>query len=122
MTVVAFDTLRFAKRLEDAGVPAVQAAATASAFTEATGDVIATKIDVDDLRRDLAALRAEFKTDIASLRQELKGDLTSVRQELKADIVSVRQDMKTLELRMTIKLGTMLVGAAALHATLTKLL
>ena len=122
MTAVAFDTLRFAKRLEDAGVPAVQAAATATAFAEATGDVIATKIDIGDLRRDMAAMRAELRADIASLRQELRGDSASLRQELKADIASVRQDMKALELRMTIKLGTMLVGAAALHATLTRLL
>ena len=98
MTVVAFDTLRFAQRLEQAGVPPGQAAATAAAFAEATGDVIATKIDIGDLRRDLAAVRAD----------------------LKADIAAVRQDMKALELKMTIKLGTLVVAGLALAATLHK--
>ncbi len=111
MTAVAFDTLRFAKRLEDAGVPAIQAAATASAFAEATGDVIATKIDVGDLRRDLEAEAGSLRRDIADLRREMHAEFSAVRQE-----------MKELELRMTIKLGTMMVGAAALHAALTKLL
>jgi chromosome segregation ATPase len=165
VTVVAFDTLRFAQRLEAGGVPPSQAAATAAAFAEATGDVIATKIDMGDLRRDfaaghaeqradaaglraaLAAVRQELKTDVASvrqeleaLRQELTADVASVRQELKADIASVRQeleaarqelkadnavlrrDMKALELRMTIKLGSMLAGAAVIFATLNRLL
>ena len=137
MTVVAFDTLRFAQRLEAAGVPPEQAAATAAAFAEATGDVIATKIDVGDLRRDLAAVRAELKADIAALRAELKADIAALRTELKgeidalraeveAEIAALRQgfkaDLRELELRMTIKLGAMSAGSVALVAALAKLL
>ena len=93
MTVVPFDTLKFAKRLEDAGVPTAQAAATASAFAEATGEVLATKMDIGDLRRDLVN-----------------------------EIASVRRDMREQELRLTIRLGTMLVAAIGLAATLHRLL
>ena len=122
MSVVAFDTLRFAKRLEEAGVPPGQAAATAAAFAEATGDMIATKIEIGDLRRDLAAVRAELKADIAAVRRELE----AVRQELKAEIAALRQefkaDLRELELSMTIKLGAMCAGSVALVAALVKLL
>jgi hypothetical protein len=111
VSVVAFDTLRFAKRLEVAGVPPEQAAATAAAFAEATGDMIATKIEVGDLRRDLAAVRAELKADIAALRQEMI-----------AEFAAVRAEMKALELRMTIKLGTMMAATVALAAAIQKLL
>ena len=140
MSVVAFDTLRFAKRLEEAGVPPGQAAATAAAFAEATGDMIATKIEIGDLRRDLAAVRAELKADIAAVRRELEAlraelkadiaavrrELEAVRQELKAEIAALRQefkaDLRELELRMTIKLGAMCAGSVALVAALVKLL
>ncbi len=133
MSVVAFDTLRFAKRLEEAGVPPGQDAATAAAFAEATGDMIATKIEIGDLRRDLAAVRAELKADIAALRTEIKAEiaavrreLEAVRQELKAEIAALRQefraDLRELELSMTIKLGAMCAGSVALVAALVKLL
>lgn len=94
MSVVAFDTLRFAKRLEEAGVPPGQAAATAAAFAEATGDMIATKIEIGDLRRDLAAVRAELKANIAALRSELKADIAALRSELKGEIDALRVEVK----------------------------
>lgn len=50
MAAVTFDTLKFARRLKDAGVPPMQAEAEASALAEALGDVdIATKRDLKEL-------------------------------------------------------------------------
>lgn len=43
MSAVTFDTLKFAKTLERAGVPVEQAEAMAEAFRDATGEELVTK-------------------------------------------------------------------------------
>ncbi|MDR2154430.1 MAG: hypothetical protein LBE78_05315 [Burkholderiaceae bacterium] len=55
------------------------------------------------------------KGDLRELRAELKADISALRQELKADLTQ-------LELRMTIKLGAMLVAAVGAGLALAKLL
>lgn len=87
MTFVAFDTLKFSKRLEEAGLPTAQAAGSSEAFAEAIGEVVS---------------QLATKHDLAMLRHEVKGDLAQ------------------LELRMTIKLGSMMAGLIALTAALVK--
>lgn len=58
MTTVTFDTLKFARRLKDAGMAEAQAEAFAEAFQDAQRQVdVVTKAD---LRAELA----ELKTDI----------------------------------------------------------
>ena len=86
---MAFDTLKFSKRLEEAGLTTAQAAGSAAAFAEATGEL---------------AARLATRQDLALLRHELKGDIAQ------------------LELRMTIRLGSMMAGSIALTAALVKLL
>jgi hypothetical protein len=110
MATVPFDTLKLARRLEDAGFPPKQAGDTAEALGELAtkGDIGALKADLTSvhsgLRADIATLRAELKADIAALRAELKADIELLRAELKADIELLRRDM-------TIRLGSMLVVA-----------
>jgi len=87
MAAVTFDTLKFVKTLEAAGVSAPQAEAFATAVRDSTDSI------------DLVT----------------KADLREVKAELKAD-------MRELELRMTIKLGTMMVAAIGIVAALVKLL
>jgi hypothetical protein len=55
MASATFDTLKFAKRLEAAGVSAKQAEATAEAFAEATSQELATKADLAPPEARLAA-------------------------------------------------------------------
>lgn len=55
MATVAFDTLKFAKRLEAAGVSAPHAEATAEAFAEATSQELTTKADLALLEARLSA-------------------------------------------------------------------
>ncbi len=56
MTVITFDTLKFVRKLKDAGVPEAQAEAFSEAFKEAQGEAeFATKRDIEDLRRDMEA-------------------------------------------------------------------
>ena len=47
MSAVTFDTLKFAKTLEKAGLPAAQAEAIAEAFRDATGEELVTKSYLD---------------------------------------------------------------------------
>jgi hypothetical protein len=148
---VAFDTLRFSQRLTEAGLAPSQAAGAAAATAEAMGDLVAqlaTKNDLAMLRQEMngafaafrqevkaenAGFRQEVKTEIATLRQEVKAEITALRQEAKGDaaalrhevaldIAGMRRDMERLELRMTVKLGTMMAGAVALTAALVRLL
>lgn len=94
--VFAMDTLGYAKRLRDAGIPNEQAEAHAEAARE--------------------FVMAELVT---------KTDLEVVRRELDTSIVAVRRDLEhaieRLTLRLTIRLGAMLGVAIAALATIIKL-
>jgi hypothetical protein len=81
MASVTFDTLKFAKRLEAAGVSAQQAEATAEAFAEATSQELATKAD-------LALLEAR----------------------LSAKIEAVESKLEAMESRLVLKLGSLTVA------------
>jgi hypothetical protein len=137
---VAFDTLRFSQRLTEAGLAPSQAAGAAAATAEAMGDLVAqlaTKNDLAMLRQEMngafaafrqeikaenAAFRQEVRAEITAQRQEAKGDAAALRHEVALDIAGMRRDMERLELRMTVKLGTMMAGAVALTAALVRLL
>ena len=71
MSAAAFDTYAAAKRLRDAGFDERQAEAAVSMVRDATGadrGDLATKADLDELRR-------ETKADLDELRRETKADL-----------------------------------------------
>jgi hypothetical protein len=76
---MAFDTLTYAKKLQEAGVPPLQAEAHANALRDLAEDNLATKRDLADLE--------------AKLGQEIKGVETSLRHEIEL----VRRDIKDLE-------------------------
>lgn len=57
-----------------------------------------------------------------SLRHDTKEMETSLRHEMKEMETSLRRDMKELEMRLTIRLGAMMVVAVSAVATLVKLL
>ena len=82
MSAVPFDTLKFASRLQSGGFTAEQAGAAAEAFADATSEELATRGDINVVR----------------------ADLTKVESSLKSDI-------RELELRMTIKLGGLIIAA-----------
>ena len=97
MTAITFDTLKFVKTLQAAGVAVPQAEAIATAVRDSTDSAeLATKAD-------LRELRAELKNDIAMLRQEMDYRMTQLEQ------------------RITIKLGGMLVVAVGILAAIIKL-
>ncbi len=119
MTAIAFDTLKFAKRLKEGGFTDQQAEALAQAEAEFIEQSLAAKRDVKELetavKRDVKELEVALKRDIEELRGGVKRDI----EELRADL---KREVKELEYRMTIKLGALLVVAVGAMATLVKLL
>lgn len=61
MATITFDTLKYAKKLEAAGIPAAQAEAMAEAqkdiFSETLDATLATKNDVCDIKSELRVIK-----------------------------------------------------------------
>ena len=105
MNAVPFDTLRFARRLEAAGLSAPVAAGTSEALAEAmAGGEFATKADIGEVKQDIARLRTEMTSEFTSVRAEMRSEFASVRTEMRSSQELLRRDM-------VIKLGSMLVFA-----------
>ncbi|MBF0136053.1 MAG: CCDC90 family protein [Magnetococcus sp. DMHC-1] len=104
MTTITFDTLKFVRRLKDSGIPENQAEAISEAFKDAQ----AAQIEELASKRDL---------------KELEGQLATKADVAKVDIhvLELKHDLKELELRMTIKLGAMLLAAVGLVVTANRL-
>ena len=71
MTTTVFDTLQYAKKLKDAGVPEKQAEVQAEALKEIEQsrlNELATKQDLALVRQDFALVRAELKGEIKLLK------------------------------------------------------
>lgn len=96
MSVVAFDTHKFAKRLREAGFTQPQAEAVTQAVQEAASidlTALATKQDLAEVQRDIAELRQATKTDIAELRQTSKSDVREAELRLEAKIAETKADL-----------------------------
>ena len=115
MSVVAFDTLAFAKRLEQHGFSSEQAQVMVELQKETINSAIdnslATKADIraliesikesrDAAKADTQALREEVKADISALiesikasRDAAKADTQALREELKADISRLDKEL-----------------------------
>ena len=101
--VYTFDSLGYAKRLRERGVPDDRAEAHAEAARDFIMAELVTKTDLLAVRADLLAV---------------KQDLRTVKQELQTEL---RTSIETQTLRLTTRLGAMLVVAIGALATLLKL-
>jgi phenylalanyl-tRNA synthetase alpha subunit len=147
----AFDTLAFAKRLRDGGIPEREAEVHAEAAREFIMTELVTKTDLDATRRELETsietvrrelttsienVRQELTTSIENVRQELTTSIANTRAELKAMIVALGDDMKAMRrefaasldhrdarllLRVGIMMGSMLTLGFGIMAALIKL-
>ncbi|MGK2927658.1 MAG: coiled-coil domain-containing protein [Lysobacterales bacterium] len=90
MSMEAFDTLAFAKKLKSAGYTEAQAEALVEAQAEVfrgmLDSTLTTKTEfktgIHEVRSEIAAVRTELKGEIAELRTELKGEIAELRTEL----------------------------------------
>jgi len=103
MAIVLFDTLKFAKRLREAGVPPPQAEAEAEILSE----VFAVNLQELATKQDLHAVKTELQHEIKEVRGEIK---------------EVRGEIEKLELRLTIKLTVIMATLLSATAALSKFL
>jgi hypothetical protein len=127
---VAFDTLTYARRLREVGVPQEQAEAHAEALAAAVTETLATKHDLQELasasRQDIQGLASATKHDLQELASTSRHDLqelaSQLRQEIRDLAATTKQDLRELELRLSIRVGGMVGVSVAAVATLVKLL
>ncbi len=79
---IAFDTLKFVEKLEGGGFTHAQAKAAAEAFADATGEQLATKTAVRELRGDIAKLEAGTRADLAKLEATTKAAIADSKTEM----------------------------------------
>jgi hypothetical protein len=83
MSAITFDTLKFTKTLEKAGVPVAQAEAIAEAFKDASGEAeVATKRDIEKLEGKLAEMKFDLLKWIVGLALAQFGILIGILLKL----------------------------------------
>ena len=122
MKAANFDSLTYANRLKAAGMDGGLAEVQASTLTEVIQDhfhSLSTKHEVQqlslDLRKEIQLQGQDLRKDMQLQGQELRKDMQLLRLE-------VQKDMQLLEQRMVIKLGSLMVLAIGVVATVVKLI
>ena len=111
MKATNFDSLTYANRLKAAGMDGGLAEVQASVMTEVIQDHfhnLSTKQEVQQLSLDL-------RKEMNLMGQDLRKEMQLLRLE-------VQKDMQLLEQRMVIKLGSLMVLAIGVVATVVRLL
>ncbi|WP_063656477.1 DUF1640 domain-containing protein [Candidatus Arsenophonus triatominarum] len=134
MGQVAFDTQEFVETLENAGLPKEQAKAISIAVRKSheVADV-ATKRDLEDVRKDMVARFEKNEAQIADVRKDLSAEIADVRKDMAArfekneaqiqarfektdaQIALIRKDVEHIATGLLLKLGSVIVltiGAA----------
>ncbi len=123
---IAFDTHAFVKRMKEVGMPEEQAEVLAQSQVELIEERVATKRDLEELeaslKRDLKEIEAASKRDMKELEVSLKRDMKELETSLRHDMKGLEASMEKLEMRMTLKMGSMLAVAVIVLAALTKFL
>ena len=117
-----FRTLAYANKLKAVGVPTQQAEVQAEALAETIESNLATKRDMNELKRDMKELETALTRDMKELETSLTRDIEELRLATKRDIEELKRDIKELELTLTIRVGGMLTVAVGILAVLMKLL
>ncbi len=105
MAMALFDTLKFAKRLKEAGVSSAHAEAEAEVLSE----IFAVNFQELPTKQDLQAVKEELQHEIKDLRKDISGYRTEVDSKL-----------EKLELRLTIKLTFIMAALLGAAAALSK--
>ena len=127
--VYAMDTLGYAKRLRDAGVPQQQAEAHAEAARDFVMGELVTKTDLQSATH---LLEVKIGADLQAAVQLLEGKIEAVKADLQAAKQLLEAKIGTVEtrleakidaqtLRLTVRLGGIMAAGIALLAAVQKL-
>ena len=128
MSGFAFDTHTFVKCLTRAGMDEQQAEALVKCQVQLINDSLATKQDIEEVKRDIQEVKRDIegvKLDIEEVKrdiQEVKKDIEALRLETKKEIATLKIGMQKMELRLTLRLGSVIVVTMGAFATLVKFL
>ncbi|MEO5368634.1 MAG: CCDC90 family protein [Magnetococcus sp. DMHC-1] len=119
MTTITYDTLKFVRRLKDAGIPENHAEAISEAFKDAQTS------QMEDLvtKKDLLKLDGQVscKADVAKVDfriQELNTKIETLNANIETTRMDLRRDIETAKLEVI----KWLVGASGAIVALVKLL
>jgi len=120
-----FDSLGYAKRLRDGGVPQDQAEAHAEAARDFIMAELVTKTDLLATKQELRTSITELQTELRTTKQELQTELHHTKQELQSELRTTKQELQnnieTLSLRLTVRVGAIVVVGIGALATIMKL-
>ncbi|MEY3518734.1 MAG: hypothetical protein RLZ89_1594 [Pseudomonadota bacterium] len=133
MKAANFDSLTYANRLKAAGMDGGLAEVQASVMTEVIQDhfhTLSTKQELQqvslDLRKETNLMGQDLRKEINLMGQDLRKEMNLMGQDLRKEMqllrLEVQKDMQLLEQRMVIKLGSLMVLAIGVVATVVKLL
>jgi hypothetical protein len=104
MPATIFDTLAYAKKLREAGVPERQAEVHAEALRSLVEDNLATKRDLKELenalRQEIELVRRDMKEMETGLRRDMKEMDTGLRRDMREMDTGLRHEMKEMETRL----------------------
>ena len=112
---VAFDTLRYSKRLQALGFTQAQAEGFAEIQRELIDERLATKADLYAVKADLELKIEATRADVHAAKADLELKIETTRKDLSIEIARLSD-------QMTIRTGGMMAAAIAVVTALVKLL
>ncbi|WP_291970912.1 hypothetical protein [Candidatus Symbiopectobacterium sp.] len=97
MGQVAFDTQEFVEKLESSGLNREQAKAITLVVRQSheVAD-LATKRDLEDVRKDLTVQIADVRKDLSAEIADVRKDMQLVRKDLQLEMAGIRSEQKLI--------------------------
>jgi hypothetical protein len=73
-------------------------------------------------KTEFAAVRNEMKAEFAAVRNEKGAEFAAVRGEMRAELAAVREESRSLEYRLVVKLGGLMVTLFGVFTAVISLL
>ena len=108
MSSIAFDTHAFIKRLTQAGMDEQQAEALAECQTQLINDSLATRLDIEEVKKETAEVKREV--------EELKKEVAEVKRETDTGAKGIRRRRARTGRVFPLCLGRQAVALAGLGA------
>jgi len=113
-----FNTLRYAKMLEEVGFSREQAETSVKILVEIMEEKLASKQDLQDLNLALHQDINDFKTEV---RQDIHDFKVEVKQDINDFKVEFRNSLQQVESKLTIRMGTMMAASIVILTAILKL-
>jgi hypothetical protein len=108
-----FNALKYTEILEEAGFNREQSETTMNVMIEVMHENLATKQDLKGFelasKQDLKSFQLASKQDLKDLEVTTKHDQKSFEEKIELRFISIEHKIETLENRLVIKLGSLMV-------------